>query len=514
MSLPSGYTRLEYIKSTGTQKIDTGLLVEKSESWEMEFEWTPTAPSSATYVGGDCFLQIGMGTTGYGVYRTSNTKAYGTRDKMRIVFANQTETLYVNGAKVFSNSWASETITNVKLGLFALGITGNKWSSVYAAVSAKFYGCTIKKDGVLVRDFIPCKSSDGTIGLWDDVNSVFYGNAGTGVFAAGPEFHVTKLAYIRSSGTQFINSRVSAAGGIRVKTKFTLASWSSFKVLFGAYATADSCNYFGVTSSKEWEFRTTEKTNWGAPAASTLYDLDFCSIPGNVFCKIDNVSQDVGSAGAGSDIDLDVYLFALNRARAVNYYASADLWATEIYDSAGTLVRDLIPARMASGDLGMWDRLNKRFYSNAGTGVFVAGPDVHSRTLVDGIGYDVNSGRCLVGGIGYDILSGRTLRGGIGYDISFNKDASLTWVLNDTLSGPAITADVEFISKNTRFVTIKCAAGKGAYTLQYLGTSSKGNVDAIDSRGRWEDTAYKTIVFAEPPTGDLLAWLMDNGTPQ
>lgn len=49
------------------------------------------------------------------------------------------------------------------------------------------YWSQIKISGSIVRDYIPCKNPDGTVGLWDDVNSVFYGNAGTGAFTAGPE---------------------------------------------------------------------------------------------------------------------------------------------------------------------------------------------------------------------------------------------------------------------------------------------------------------------------------------
>ena len=212
MSLPSGYRKIEYIQSSGTQKIDTGLLVEKSDSFEMEFEWTPTAPSSGIYVGADGYMQVGIGTSGYGLFLTSNTTAYGTRDKVRVIFANVTETLYVNNTQVFSHNWSNENLPNVKLGLFSCGAAGNTWRS--GAVTAKLYGCTIKKAGVLVRNFIPCKNSSGVIGLWDDVNSTFYGNAGSGTFTAGPEVIgsnrvlVDAKGYDANSGTVLVNGMV------------------------------------------------------------------------------------------------------------------------------------------------------------------------------------------------------------------------------------------------------------------------------------------------------------------
>ena len=34
MALPSGYTPLEYIESTGSQYVDTGLVVNKTDSYE------------------------------------------------------------------------------------------------------------------------------------------------------------------------------------------------------------------------------------------------------------------------------------------------------------------------------------------------------------------------------------------------------------------------------------------------------------------------------------------------
>ena len=48
------------------------------------------------------------------------------------------------------------------------------------------YSCQIYDNGTMIRDYIPCQTTAGEIGMWDDVNSVFYGNAGTGTFTAGP----------------------------------------------------------------------------------------------------------------------------------------------------------------------------------------------------------------------------------------------------------------------------------------------------------------------------------------
>ena len=215
MSLPGGYTELEYIQSSGTQYLDSGVTFEKTDAVEFEILWTVTPPSSGTYVCGNYYMQVGMGTSGYGIYAASNTKAYGTKDRMRVTFASVQETLLVNDAQVFTHDWSGQNLSNVKLGILKLGMEGNAWYSS-APVSAKVYSCTIKKGGALVRNFIPCKNASGVIGLWDDVNSVFYQNAGSGVFTAGPEVrgtHKTLIggtAYDVKSGKCLINGTAYA----------------------------------------------------------------------------------------------------------------------------------------------------------------------------------------------------------------------------------------------------------------------------------------------------------------
>ena len=42
----------------------------------------------------------------------------------------------------------------------------------------------------------------------------------------------------------------------------------------------------------------------------------------------------------------------------------------KLYNGA-TLVRDLVPCINASGEIGMYDIVNQKFYGNAGTGSFV-----------------------------------------------------------------------------------------------------------------------------------------------
>ncbi|MDY6152100.1 MAG: hypothetical protein SPI06_01690 [Terrisporobacter sp.] len=57
--------------------------------------------------------------------------------------------------------------------------------------NARWYKVKIYDNGILVRDFIPIKTTTNIYGLWDKVNKVFYKNAGTGTFTGGPAVALT-----------------------------------------------------------------------------------------------------------------------------------------------------------------------------------------------------------------------------------------------------------------------------------------------------------------------------------
>lgn len=170
--LPSGYIALEYIESTGTQYIDTGLIVNKTDSYEMILITHLT--NNDNWAGANGYLQFQA--------KIGNNK----KSKIDIKYINKIGTIFVDDQQVSSTDWStSYNGTNVKLGLFKLGDTNNTWSP-YTGQSGKLYSCKILNNNNLIRNFVPCKNTSGTLGLYDAVNNVFYTNAGTGTFTAGP----------------------------------------------------------------------------------------------------------------------------------------------------------------------------------------------------------------------------------------------------------------------------------------------------------------------------------------
>ena len=53
-------------------------------------------------------------------------------------------------------------------------------------IIAILYSCQIEQGGQTVRDFVPCISPDGTVGMYDLSGNEFYANTSSGTFTAGP----------------------------------------------------------------------------------------------------------------------------------------------------------------------------------------------------------------------------------------------------------------------------------------------------------------------------------------
>lgn len=170
MSLPSGYTQLEYIEGSGSQYIDTELTCNKSDFWR--YNIIADLTNNSNYAGCNGYLQYQASIGG------------GVKSDIDIVYQNVTETISVNGVKKSSQSWAGYGGSNVKIGILKLGDVNNAWSGA-SPQSGKIYSCKIYKSGVLTRDFVPCKNLSGSIGLYDLVSAQFYQNSGTGTFIAG-----------------------------------------------------------------------------------------------------------------------------------------------------------------------------------------------------------------------------------------------------------------------------------------------------------------------------------------
>ena len=67
-----------------------------------------------------------------------------------------------------------------------------------------------------------------------------------------------------------------------------------------------------------------------------------------------------------------MYLFGNNENNNVLYRSKAKVFRCQIYDN-GTLVRDFWPCYDPDGVACLYDKVEEKYYYNAGTGAFTAG---------------------------------------------------------------------------------------------------------------------------------------------
>ena len=201
MSMPSGYKRLEYIKSSGTQYIKTGFV--PNQDTRIVYDCYRETASAA-----DHFFGVRTGNTtknafNFYIYNSgwrsgynSTTTSVNGPSTGRYLIDKDKNVTYINGETLGTAPYASFA-SGGEAYLFAMQNVG----SGIAYGAHRLYSCQIYDNGTLIRDYIPCQTTAGEIGLWDDVNSVFYGNAGTGTFTAGPVVGVATPANFRLSSS-------------------------------------------------------------------------------------------------------------------------------------------------------------------------------------------------------------------------------------------------------------------------------------------------------------------------
>ena len=188
--LPAGYTELEYIESTGTQRINTGVKPDQDTRVIVDFE-IDTSVTSELHIcsvrsssGGAPFYTLYYSGSAWGTrYGTQALKtSTSITTKERHLFDKNKNVTTIDNIETIAATYESFS-SDTELPLFcrADGTTYN------AYIKGKLYACKIYDNDTLIRDFVPCTNASGTVGLYDMVNGIFYGNAGTGVFTAGAE---------------------------------------------------------------------------------------------------------------------------------------------------------------------------------------------------------------------------------------------------------------------------------------------------------------------------------------
>ena len=440
--LPRGYTRVEYLESTGTQYIDTGINVNTTTS-RYETKISPSLVSGT----------IGIFGTRNDVRADQSSMNVFIIDRdFRLDWLNGAHTHFVRNISsdteyTISITRGLATINNVNYTsgettsidgtyTFYVGSFNNAGSVFSKGFSGKIYYSKLYNNNILVFDGVPCyRKSDNEIGMYDLVSNTFYTNAGTGTFNTGsvvPKKSVgdlvtdtsdinygkykipvltnshttniylnkplrktsklptgyTELEHIRGTGTQYIDTNFIPNQDTRIKVKIMPKDISGMtnKTVFGSRVSATS-KHFGLTMGSGsqnlwWTGYGTDLIATNSSASrDTLYEIE----------KNKNVTILNGSILATSQSQTftcpsNLYLFCMNQS-GPTFYSNIELYLCEIWDN-DVLVRNFIPCKNPSNVIGMYDTVNDVFYSNAGSDSFIAGAEVETVYYTDYLDYE------------------------------------------------------------------------------------------------------------------------------
>lgn len=193
-NLPTNYTQLAYIQSTGAQYFDTDFQVTASTDnfiIETSVKWTNTAKRQLMGYNGGVSGYFGInasgkyeigGATGAGI--TASTNSY---DNLRAIRnkTNKIWSLYVNN-NLLRNYGAPDD----RSGKFQVGclISSSEYSCYCQMRYFKIY-----QNDELKYSLMPAKDATGVVGMYDTVNAKFYKSATSTDFVSGAKSNPTQL---------------------------------------------------------------------------------------------------------------------------------------------------------------------------------------------------------------------------------------------------------------------------------------------------------------------------------
>lgn len=368
--LPTGYTEVEWVAASGTQYVDSGITETADTAVDCKFDIDTVA---SDYLFGT--RQNSSNLSYNGIYKNNmleynyNEISFTAASSIELTeeVTGTTNNITINGV---SHAASTGTGTGETMLIFAIryqtGYNNGRVRPYGGATKLRYF--KIKQGGALVRDYIPCKNPDGVVGLYDLIGKQFYTTPLAEDPVSLPDGY-TQIAYLQSTGSQYIDTGVQGDSDVRVTADFEITAFGSGTTfIFGAQGT-DSVRYtLGMTSAGV--FRSdygTEMTSGSAATLNTRYSADK---NGNV-CAVGG--QTLTSAAATFTGTTNIYLFG--RSYSSISYSQIKMYRCKMY-KAGALIRDFVPARNSSGTLGLYDIVNDVFYTNAGTGTFTAGADI------------------------------------------------------------------------------------------------------------------------------------------
>lgn len=431
--LPAEYQLLEYVQSTGSQYIDTGVAAKNGLTVKLNFKSEKASSSTdgilAAYSSGaEAYLPgvnqsgemiVGLGS---GTRATSRTLTTSSNEVEIAINSSGGFTLKVNGCEEGSQASCAAP-TDCNLYLFARN-TDNQAErfSKTTLYAAKFY-----EDGTkLIRYFVPVKNSDThEVGLYDLKEGSFYSAQG-GALTAGPEVNpeepiepptppeeptgdlptgYTPLTAVKTSGGCWFDTGIVGQPNLKVEANFVPSYYDKpYQFLLGscddavyAYQRCDPLYFkyatvnLGAGHGYKQNPETTKLKNGSEFTVITTINASgeggTVSVNGEAIESRLNKEETAGSTIEADGNGNTLYLATRNQggSPSTDNTFEGEIRYVKIWTNGTVLARSYVPCRAKNGDVGFYDVAGGQgFQKSTGTAQFepVGGSDPEEKPSV------------------------------------------------------------------------------------------------------------------------------------
>lgn len=406
-NVPQEYQEVEYLESTGTQWIKSNYIPNENTRVECEARYTEntagslfgarTSNPSNSYIqtsllssystflfgcGNQYFTNIGYyDLDKHTFYTDSKNKKYGW------------DTGHEYNGGIFNNN-----DSNIKLVIFGLW---HDERGIIDLVKAQIFGIKAEDlDGIAFL-YTPCyRKSDGVAGMWDAVSGQLFTNQGTGEFICGVPVNslpvgYKQVEYIQSTGFntsgQYINTGIKPNINTGISAIFTPANnFDANSNAFGtSYNTNDYrsntfyLNGYNLQSQNKGTFSIGDNTN-PVVAGVTKEQKNSIMFKNKIYTRPNGETVTISNYAWDESTKEDIGLFAkiIYNGHTATNFSSIKLYLCRLFDLY-IATRDYVPCIDTNNVVGLYDVVSGAFYENSGTGVFIAGSEVHSDAFME-----------------------------------------------------------------------------------------------------------------------------------
>lgn len=373
--LPDNVEQLEYIESTGTQYIDTGVF--PSNNLKINIKACYTNSNSSYMLGSDnaynAGIHIRLDSKYIGIFGGSimNTGVV-SQVNVPVTITLQNNKIYVDGQQKGSGS--PQDVSKYSKSSIYVFCTHRGGEAKYNA-SMRLYELQMYDGDTLIRDFIPILDENNVAYLYDKVEKKSYYNSGTGTFnykkKDSQNMQLTKVSYIESTGTQYIDTGVKPSNSTKVDIKFMYNSLNGFVYGSRTSSSGSDAHEFIINASG-LVFPQFDGQHSEVSSSYNKIGEEYILSNSQSGAYINgNLIKSYNTATFSSKHSM--FLFGLNQNGTVEYRKFIGrLYYCKIYNG-DTLVRDFVPVIDGSNIACLYDRVEKKCYYNAGTGTFSYG---------------------------------------------------------------------------------------------------------------------------------------------